>query len=205
MKSLFTNPFFDFLNTLCNFIVLNLIFLISCLPIITIGTALSSLYCVTLKEARGENGYLVRHYLKNFKHNLKQGICAFLVLFLAFAALLFGFFFWYSFDTLPSMIVTALIFVGAIAWFLIFTYTFPLIARFENSTLQTLKNAFLLALSNLKYTLALLLVDAFAFFTCLYFPPARLFMVFVGFAFIAYCHSFILKHIFEPFEIAIQS
>ncbi|MFV0529336.1 MAG: DUF624 domain-containing protein [Lachnospiraceae bacterium] len=52
MKTKFLNPVFDFINTLCNFIVLNLVFLITCLPVITIGTALSSLYHVTIKEAR---------------------------------------------------------------------------------------------------------------------------------------------------------
>ena len=66
MKTTLANPVLDFINTLCNFVVLNLVFLISCLPVITIGTALSSLYYVTLREARGEYGYLVRTYIKEF-------------------------------------------------------------------------------------------------------------------------------------------
>ena len=56
MKSKAMNPVLDFINTLCNFVALNLVFLITCLPVITIGTALSSLYSVTLREARGEYG-----------------------------------------------------------------------------------------------------------------------------------------------------
>ena len=67
MKTTLANPVLDFINTLCNFVVLNLVFLISCLPVITIGTALSSLYYVTLREARGEYGYLVRTYIKEFR------------------------------------------------------------------------------------------------------------------------------------------
>lgn len=39
------NPVIDFINTLCNFFVLNLIFLITCLPVFTIGSALASLLC----------------------------------------------------------------------------------------------------------------------------------------------------------------
>lgn len=69
MKTTLANPVLDFINTLCNFVVLNLVFLISCLPVITIGTALSSLYYVTLREARGEYGYLVRTYIKEFRKN----------------------------------------------------------------------------------------------------------------------------------------
>ena len=72
MESKTLNPITDFINTLCNFVVLNLVFLITCLPVITIGAALSSLYYVTLKEARGEYGYLIRTYLKEFMGNLKK-------------------------------------------------------------------------------------------------------------------------------------
>ena len=48
MESKTLNPITDFINTLCNFVVLNLVFLITCLPVITIGAALSSLYYVCL-------------------------------------------------------------------------------------------------------------------------------------------------------------
>ena len=74
MKTTLANPVLDFINTLCNFVELNLVFLISCLPVITIGTALSSLYYVTLREARGEYGYLVRTYIKEFRKNLNPAL-----------------------------------------------------------------------------------------------------------------------------------
>ena len=45
------SPFFQFMNSLAAFIGLNLIFLITCLPIFTIGPALTALYTVTMKEA----------------------------------------------------------------------------------------------------------------------------------------------------------
>ena len=173
MKSKAMNPVLDFINTLCNFVALNLVFLITCLPVITIGTALSSLYYVTLREARGGYGYLVRTYLREFKNNFKKGTIAFAILFLIAAM---------------------------IGWFLIFTYTFPLIGRFENSTKQTLKNAFGLAMSNMKATFALIIIDAFVFFLCLFLSPMKLIMVLFGFAFTAYCQSFVFKKVFEPYE-----
>lgn len=194
------NPVLDFVNTLCNFIVLNLVFLITCLPVITIGTALASLYCVTLKEARGEYGYLVRTYIKEFRSNLKSGTSAFAILFVLAAVLLFSLFFWNSMGTLLGTALTALLAVALIAWFVTCTYTFPLIARFENTTRQTLKNAFALAISNGKATLALLLIDALVFFFCFFLPPMKLLMVLFGFAFVAYCHSFVLKKVFAPYE-----
>lgn len=204
MKTKLVNPVLDFINTLCNYIVLNLLFLITCLPVITIGTALASLYSVTLKEARGEYGYLVRTYLQEFKKNLKSGTSAFAVLFLTGAVLLFNLIFWHSLGSIASQIVTALIAVAGIVWFFVFTYTFPLTARFENTTKQTLLNAFCFFMSNVKSTLALLLIDALVFFFCIFLAPMKILMLLFGFAFIAYCQSFIFTKVFEPYEKAFE-
>ena len=200
MKSKAMNPVLDFINTLCNFVALNLVFLITCLPVITIGTALSSLYYVTLREARGEYGYLVRAYLREFKNNFKKGTIAFAILFLIGAILLFNIAFWFGTGTMPATILTGVLIAAMIGWFLIFTYTFPLIGRFENSTKQTLKNAFGLAMSNMKATFTLIIIDAFVFFLCLFLSPMKLIMVLFGFAFTAYCQSFVFKKVFEPYE-----
>lgn len=200
MKSKPVNSVLEFINTFCNFIVLNLVFLITCLPVITIGTALSSLYFVTLREARGEYGYLVRTYIREFKNNLKSGTIAFSILFVIGAALLFNIVFWFGTGTMLATVLTGIMIAASIAWFLIFTYTFPLIGRFENSTKQTLKNAFGLAMSNLKYTFAIIIIDAFVFFLCMFLSPMKLIMVLFGFAFVAYCQSFVFQKVFEPYE-----
>ena len=200
MKTKLMNPVLDFINTLCNYVVLNLVFLITCLPVITIGTALASLYSVTLREARGEYGYLVRTYIKEFRRNLKSGTAAFAILFIIGAVLLFNIAFWFGLGGIPAGVVTGLLAIAIIAWFLIFTYTFPLIARFENTTRQTLKNAFCLMMSNAKATFALLLIYIAVICFCFFLEPMKILMVLFGFAFIAYCQSFIFKKIFEPYE-----
>lgn len=69
------SPVFRFLETLTDFVLLNLIFLITCIPIVTTGAALSALFSVTMREAREEHGYIIRPYLKAFRENLISGIC----------------------------------------------------------------------------------------------------------------------------------
>ena len=200
MNGKLMNPIFDFINTLCNFIVLNIVFLITCIPIFTVGAALSSLYYVTLREARGEYGYLVRTYLSRFRKNFKAGTAAFAILFLIGAVLFFNLVFWYSFGTVITSILAGLIIVALFLWVFVFTYTFPLIARFENTTKQTLKNAFSLVLINVKPTIVLAIIYVVCITLCLFAKPTKLLMVLFGFAFIAYCQSFVFKKIFEPYE-----
>lgn len=200
MKTGKLNPFLDFVNTLCSFAALNLVFWVSCLPVITIGAALSSLYYVTLKEAREEYGYLVRTYLRELKGNLKNGTIAFAILLAAGALLLFNLSFWFSLGTAFSTAVGGALAAITIAWFLTFSYTFPLIGKFVNTPLKSIRNAWTLAVINIKWTLALILIDACAVCFCLFFPPMKMIMALFGFAFLAYCQSFVFKKVFAPYE-----
>lgn len=196
------NPIIDFINTLCNFFVLNLVFLITCIPVFTIGSALSSLYYVMAKETKGEYGYMVRTYIREFKRNFKNGTIAFMLLFVTGAMILFNLLFWpFRGNTLSSGITGILIGIFAI-WLVIFHYTFPLIGRFINTPVNSIKNAFKLALRNLKRTLALLLVDICVACFCLFLPLETVLMALfsLGFVLVAYCQSFILNRIFSPYE-----
>ena len=65
-------PVFRFLNKMADLCILNLIFLLCCLPIITIGASVTALYSVTLKMSRDQEGYIARSFFKAFKANFKQ-------------------------------------------------------------------------------------------------------------------------------------
>lgn len=46
------NKFFTFMGRVADLILLNIIFLLSCIPIVTIGASITAMYYVTLKMAR---------------------------------------------------------------------------------------------------------------------------------------------------------
>lgn len=196
------NPVIDFINTLCNFFVLNLVFLITCIPVFTIGSSLSSLYYVMGKETKGEYGYLVRTYIREFKRNFKDGALAFLPLFMAGGMILFNLFFWPMRGTALSSGITGLLIALSVIWLVIFHYTFPLVGRFVNTPFNSIKNALSLAVRNLKWTAALLLIDVCTACFCLFISLDTVLMIFLslGFVLIAYGQSFIFNKIFSPYE-----
>ena len=51
------NKFFTVMGRVADLIMLNVVFLICCLPIVTIGASLTALHYVTLKMARNEESY----------------------------------------------------------------------------------------------------------------------------------------------------
>ena len=46
----------------------------SCIPIFTIGPALTALNYVTLKMANNKDPYIIRSFFKSFRQNFKQAL-----------------------------------------------------------------------------------------------------------------------------------
>ncbi len=83
--NLMDSRFFSFFTRLADLILLNFIFLLTCLPIVTIGASFAALYQVGAAMADGRESYIVRSYLAEWKKNFKQGtmvwaLCAALLL-----------------------------------------------------------------------------------------------------------------------------
>lgn len=200
MRLKIENPLFDFINTTVNFIALNLLFILTCLPVVTIGAAVAALYQVLLKEARGENGYLCSNYLKYMKEMLLQGTAAFAIYIAALFILTFSAVFWGSMSGLLPVAVAALLTVLSVIVLASMLYVFPLMARFQNSLKQTIKNAFIIALSNFKFTVLLLLLHITVISLLYLIPFMKIFMVMIGFAFFTFCFSFLFTKLFIKYE-----
>lgn len=64
---------------MADLIILNLLFLLCCIPIVTIGPAITAMYYVTMKMVRNEEAYIARSFFKSFKENFKQGLGIWLI------------------------------------------------------------------------------------------------------------------------------
>ena len=73
----YDSPITKALSTIVDYIILNLCFLVCCIPVFTIGAALSALSSVFLKEQDSTN--LFSSYFRAFKENFKQSTKAWIV------------------------------------------------------------------------------------------------------------------------------
>lgn len=200
MKFNADNPIFQFVETLADFIILNLLFLITCIPVVTIGPALSALFSITMREARNEQGYVIRPYLKAFRENLKSGILLTLLYGGAGGILGFSLVFWLQIKTLPGSIALVILILCIICYLLSLLYVFALNARFENSIRQTIQNSLLLALTNPVQTGMILLIYIAAGALLLVSGAFRIFLLIFGFAFLVYCASYPIIKVFRKYE-----
>ncbi|MDE7300044.1 MAG: YesL family protein [Lachnospiraceae bacterium] len=71
---------FQLLDRIGHLILLNFIWLLCCLPVITIIPATTAFYYATIKSVRRGRGYPLKEYWDSFRSNLKRGIPLDLVL-----------------------------------------------------------------------------------------------------------------------------
>ena len=70
------SPFMRFLTKMADLIILNILYMICCIPIVTIGAASTALYTVSMKAVKNEESYIIRGYFKAFKENFKISMTA---------------------------------------------------------------------------------------------------------------------------------
>lgn len=76
------SKFYEVVSRIADLVVLNLLFVLCSLPIITIGASTTALYGVTKKMAENREGYIFRNYFRLFKENFKQSTIMWIILLL---------------------------------------------------------------------------------------------------------------------------
>lgn len=194
------NPDSGIMRSLSKFtdcICLSLLFFVSCIPIVTIGTASTALYYTVHKVLRHDRGYMFRDYVTSFRDNFKQTTPVWL------AALAIGVVMgldlqianFYAASVAYFSALSAVSFLGLVIWFAWITYLFPYMARFENTRKQSMKNAILMVIAHLPMT-ALMLVIAAATGFVLYLAP---FVIFIIPSVYVWLQSYVLERIFRKY------
>lgn len=196
------SPMMQALSKIADLFILNLLFMVCCIPIITIGTSLTALYTVTLKTARNEESYVFRSFFKAFKDNFKISTLSWLILLIAGTILFVDFRYAVVFPEPYNQIIRVATVFLSILYLLLITYLFPYIARFENTLKDSFKNAFLLSVTHLPYTFLFLVIGVLAIILTflLDFQVIGFLWIVIGFSGLAYINSILFRRIFAKFE-----
>ncbi len=154
------NELYTALNKLGDLVLLNVLFVVSCIPVITIGAALTSMYSVTNKMVQQENIKIFSDYKNAFIKNFKQATLIWIFILVAIFILIADI---QILGVFQNSILLGLILGVILLLFMITSYIFPLIACFYNTTFMYIKNALLLACLNIVKTLVILVVNVLPF------------------------------------------
>lgn len=140
---------------LANLLILNLYWIIGCLPVITAGASTIAAFSVTLKMAEDREGAsMTVQFWKAYVRNLKHGIPLSLILLAGCGSIVMDVRMIEAHTGDAMGLLTAGV-VLILLLLLHFIYVFPLEARYQNSLLAGLSNARGIFLFHLKRSLAL--------------------------------------------------
>ena len=157
------SPVISFLGKIADLIIINLLVIICSLPIFTIGASWTAMYYVTVKMVKNEESYVTKDFFKSFKQNFRQATVIWLINLIvllvlgADALIIRG-----GIMTLPQPVIVVMVII-AIFVLAVMIFVYPVLSHFDNTIRNTIKNSFLLSISNFPYTVMFALVIAVPF------------------------------------------
>ena len=193
------------MTRLMELILLNFVFILTCIPIFTIGASITALYTTTLKIVRKEEGYVVRGYFKAFAANFKQATAFWLIALLLYFATYVIYLAAATNGGYLQTCYTVICCVLAILYSIYFMFLFPLIATFENTFKSMAVNAFSMIIAHFPKVLTVFLTVAIPLFisfgiNSMIMQYALLFWILIGFSLVGLWSSLYLNKIFEPYR-----
>ena len=207
MKDFFNldSPLMQMLTRVGDLIILNALFLLCCIPLVTIGASTAALQKVTQSIVFDEDRSIAKDFFRAFRENFRQATALWLMMVIFGAAmacndlLISGFVAGTLATVLKSVLVVALALVAVLA-----AYMFPLMVRYTNTMRELATNALILAVVKLPRTVGLVLLSALPLVVMVLsletFLKTLIFWLSVGFGFTAYMSAILMKPIFTELE-----
>ena len=131
------SKFTHFTNKFSDLITLNLWFVLTSLPLITIGASATAMHYVLLRIYRDELEYsITRNYFRSFRENFRQST-AIWIIYIAFGAVLFADLFFITNPGFLKILVT----IVSVLLVLSLSWIFVLQSRYANPVYATIRNA----------------------------------------------------------------
>lgn len=197
--------FFQVMGRIADLIILNIMCVLFCLPIITVGPSLTALSYMTQKMVRDEEKYIISGFWHSFKENFWQGIVVNFIMSTLMGILAFDIYYasvvkngegFYKYFLYVAIVIAVVVFFGSI-------YIYPVLAKFDNTIKRTFKNAFLMVFVHLPQTIIMALIIVVPVVLMYYSDSVAktgLFLfVLAGFSLVSYFQSVFIVKIFDKY------
>lgn len=198
------NFFMQICEKILDLMTVNLLFLLSCLPLVTIGVAKISLY-QTLFEIKGNRRVkVIRTYTRIFRENWKQGLKLGLLELALVGFSLFDLLLFRTQEALPFQVLKAVCFGMIIFTILLSLCVYPLAGKFVMSFRDVLQTSLVIVSLNFPWFVVMMAVVA-AILVIIYSSGFVLLLgfslfAFIGFAGLAFLQLPILEKIFTKYS-----
>ena len=192
-----------FLSRVADLVILNILWLVCCIPVVTIGASTTAMYHVIRHWQKDSVSSIMRDFFQSFKDDFKQATPVYLILLIPTVAVVMNAMLIFNPENsaaVPSYLLV-IWFISALILLFISSFVYPVMAFFADSIFKTLRNAMVLALANLPRTILIsilnLLPVILLFVNLSFFLQSSIFWLLIGGALVAYLNMSILKPVFK--------
>lgn len=153
------SPLMQALNKLADLMWLNVLTLICCIPIVTVGASLTAMHYMALKIARDEECYITRDYFKSFKLNFRQATIIWLLMLFFILVLVGDYFILKNTQLQFGNVISIMLTVVVVVLLFTCTFVFPVLAKFDNTVLRTIKNSFFIGILQFPKTILMMILS----------------------------------------------
>ena len=206
MNSIFSasSPLMRFLDKLADLMLLNLLFIVTSLPLVTLGASITALNDTAIKVVTDKYESVPTTYLRSFRSNLRQGT----VLGLASVGMALVLYAWYV--VVDNLAGSSLVRLALLALLIVVGYRvagtllflFPYQATFEDSVGKVFTNARRMSARHPLSTFMVLVVAVLPFVVGFYYPQVFVWgIVWVAFGFsaIAFVNATVFVRVFQRY------
>lgn len=197
------SPVMEALEKLGKILILNIFWLIGCIPIITIGVSTVSLYRCMMVYRQKKDVEVIKEFWGSYRREFVQSTKLTLILSLVICLLAVDVYI-IAFSKLVTF-VPLWVLMGILIILVLnaMGYVFPLQAQFDNTTLGVLKNACLMSVTHIWTSIAVTLINSLPLITALLLPSffykSALIWTLLAEGTIAYINVGLLQKVFGKF------
>lgn len=186
----------QFFMLLTDLLILQFLVIVCSLPIITIGTSLTAMFSVIRKIRKDASEPVIRTFFSSFKENFKNSTKIWLGLLFAALVLYVDISWLHTMGSGFVYVILTVSYFFVIVLYLLLVYVFPMQALFENTAVEQVKNALMMAFLHIPTTVLLTLLFVVFAFILTYATP--LFLLF-GISGGGYLASFLYLRAFKKY------
>lgn len=179
---------------------INILTLLCCLPVITIGASLTAMHAQIYHLKHEEDRSITSDFFKTFTSNFKQATLIWIIYLVYGIIISFSIYFIQNrYTVLPTFDFIVIIIVSLIV-FCSFNWVFILQFRYQNSVFATIRNSIIISFTNLGHTLAMIGLLLLPIIILLFIPRSEPIIFALGFPLAAYYQAAVYSSVFEKLE-----
>ena len=160
--------------------LLSFFWIITSLPIFTIGASTTAAYDCAFKILRARDTNVFKDYFRSFKNNFKQATALFMIMLPIGIVIAVDLYYWAQKAEGDMAFIMNAVSIGiAVMYLMTLLYVFPVQSIFENPVKKTLSTAFFMSIQNLPTSLLLVVITVAMSYVCYMVPiVAYIFLLF---------------------------